>query len=70
MSGAQGAQPKGSFTATTCHSQPQPLPAATQDQPKMALRSNKDEPGVPVDKSEDKVKDARWLGWARLRCQF
>ncbi|KAJ4756386.1 Seed maturation protein PM41 [Rhynchospora pubera] len=62
MSGAQGAQPKGSFTATTYHSQPQPLPAATQDQPKMALLSTEDEPGVPVDKLEDKVKDAAGLG--------
>ncbi|KAJ3686369.1 hypothetical protein LUZ61_015533 [Rhynchospora tenuis] len=61
MSGAQGAQPKGSFTATTYHSQPEPPPAA-KDQPRMALLSDEDEPGVPVDKLEDKVKDAAGLG--------
>ncbi|KAF3336552.1 hypothetical protein FCM35_KLT19138 [Carex littledalei] len=59
MSGAQGAQPKGSFTATTYHTAPG---AATEDPPRMAIRSVKDEPGVPVNKLEDKVKDAAGLG--------
>ncbi|XP_078153717.1 uncharacterized protein LOC144548880 [Carex rostrata] len=45
MPGAQGAQSKGSFTATTYHTAPT---AATEDPSKMAIRSDKDEPGVSV----------------------
>ncbi|XP_078153793.1 uncharacterized protein LOC144548932 [Carex rostrata] len=59
MTGAQGAQPKGSFTATTYHTIPG---STTEDPPKMAIRSDKDEPGVPVNKLEDKVKNAAGLG--------
>jgi hypothetical protein len=60
MSGAQGAQPKGSFTATTYHTAKDA--AATKDRPKMAIGSDKDEPGVLVNKLDDKVKDAAGLG--------
>ncbi|XP_078150934.1 uncharacterized protein LOC144546262 [Carex rostrata] len=59
MSGAQGAQPMGSFTTTTYHTAPG---SVTEDPPKMAIRSDKDEPGLLVNKLEDKIKDVAGLG--------
>ncbi|OEL26369.1 hypothetical protein BAE44_0012613 [Dichanthelium oligosanthes] len=69
MSGAQGAQPKGAFTATTYTSAPA---AATgggvaQEQesrqtPRTELRSGEDERGLPVRKLEDTVEDAAGKG--------
>ncbi|EAZ06847.1 hypothetical protein OsI_29082 [Oryza sativa Indica Group] len=69
MSGAQGAQPKGAFTATTYRSaaaaatggeeesrHPPPPPARTE------LRSTEDERGLPVKRLEDKVDDAAGKG--------
>ncbi|XP_015695896.1 uncharacterized protein LOC107304796 [Oryza brachyantha] len=54
MSGAQGAQPKGAFTATTYRS----APAAARTE----LRSSEDERGLPVKRLEDKVEDAAGKG--------
>lgn len=64
MSGAQGAQPKGAFTATTYTSAP---PAGSGDQesrqtPRTELQSSEDERGMPVRKLEDKVEDAAGKG--------
>lgn len=64
MSGAQGAQPKGAFTATTYTSG-----AATaggedsrQPPPRTELLSGEDEHGLPVKKLEDRVQDAAGKG--------
>ncbi|EER90986.1 hypothetical protein BDA96_01G118300 [Sorghum bicolor] len=68
MSGAQGAQPKGAFTATTYTSA-----AATtgggvhqgqerRQAPRTELRSCEDERGLPVRKLEDTVEDAAGKG--------
>jgi hypothetical protein len=68
MSGAQGAQPKGAFTATTYTSA-----AATtgggvhqgqerRQAPRTELRSGEDERGLPVRKLEDTVEDAAGKG--------
>jgi hypothetical protein len=65
MSGAQGAQPKGSFTATTyTSSAPATGGGAAQEQqaPRMELRSGEDEHGLPVRKLEDTVEDAAGKG--------
>uniref|UniRef100_A0A0D9X7G4 Seed maturation protein PM41 n=1 Tax=Leersia perrieri TaxID=77586 RepID=A0A0D9X7G4_9ORYZ len=55
MSGAQGAQPKGAFTATTYRSSPA---AAARTE----LRSSEDERGLPVKRLEDTVEDAAGKG--------
>ncbi|KAF8697334.1 hypothetical protein HU200_035927 [Digitaria exilis] len=67
MSGAQGAQPKGAFTATTYTSAPSAAAAAQeqasqQQAPRMELRSGEDEHGLPVRKLEDTVEDAAGKG--------
>ncbi|RLN04721.1 seed maturation protein PM41 [Panicum miliaceum] len=64
MSGAQGAQPKGAFTATTYTSAP---PAGGEKEsrrqaPRTELRSGEDERGLPVRKLEDTVEDAAGKG--------
>ncbi|KAL5219847.1 hypothetical protein ABZP36_024560 [Zizania latifolia] len=69
MSGAQGAQPKGAFTATTYTSAAasgggggggleRRQPAARRTE----LRSSDDERGLPVKRLEDKVVDAAGKG--------
>ncbi|XP_051125926.1 uncharacterized protein LOC127247895 [Andrographis paniculata] len=59
MSGAQGAQPPESFTATTYKS----VAAATgEKKTRMDIHSKQDEGAVQVDKNQDKVKDAAGLG--------
>nr|XP_016439892.1 PREDICTED: uncharacterized protein LOC107765728 [Nicotiana tabacum] len=58
MSGAQGAQPKGSLTPTTYESVDQ----KEEDKPKTELHSREDERGIQIDKIQDKVKDAAGLG--------
>lgn len=68
MSGAQGAQPKGAFTATTYTSAPAAAAGvvaqeqASRPAPRMELRSGKDERGLPVRKLEDTVEDAAGKG--------
>ncbi|KAF7054429.1 hypothetical protein CFC21_062102 [Triticum aestivum] len=65
MSGAQGAQPKGAFTATTYRSAAAPDGAEEcqqQQSPRTELRSSKDEHGLPVKMLEEKVEDASGKG--------
>ncbi|CAL4998412.1 unnamed protein product [Urochloa decumbens] len=65
MSGAQGAQPKGAFTATTYTSAPAAGVAQEQETrrtPTTELRSGEDERGLPVRKLEDTVEDAAGKG--------
>ncbi|RCV30895.1 hypothetical protein SEVIR_6G097200v4 [Setaria viridis] len=72
MSGAQGAQPKGAFTATTYTSAPaaaatgggvaQEQQASRRQAPRTELRSGEDERGLPVRKLEDTVEDAAGKG--------
>ncbi|NP_001148039.1 seed maturation protein PM41 [Zea mays] len=74
MSGAQGAQPKGAFTATTYTSAAATGGGAAQGQgqgqedqerrqtPRTELRSAEDERGLPVRKLEDAVEDAAGKG--------
>ncbi|PAN35089.1 hypothetical protein PAHAL_6G180000 [Panicum hallii] len=70
MSGAQGAQPKGAFTATTYTSAPAAATGGVvaQEQeshrqaPRTELRSGEDERGLPVRKLEDTVEDAAGKG--------
>lgn len=57
MSGAQGAQPPGSFTATTYESV-----QGQENRPRTELRSDKDDKGIEIDKLQDKVTDAAGLG--------
>ncbi|CAN6936513.1 unnamed protein product [Brassica oleracea var. botrytis] len=57
MSGAQGAEPMGSKTATTYESL-----EGGQNKTKLDLRSREDEGGIKVDKQEDKVPEAAGLG--------
>ncbi|KAJ0231805.1 hypothetical protein HA466_0296620 [Hirschfeldia incana] len=57
MSGAQGAEPMGSKTATTYESV-----EGGQNKTKLDIRSKEDEGGIQVDKIQDKVKDAAGLG--------
>ncbi|KAK9275195.1 hypothetical protein L1049_022456 [Liquidambar formosana] len=57
MSGAQGAQPKGSLTATTYESV-----GGGQNKTKTDIRSKEDEGGIEVDKLQDKVEDAAGKG--------
>lgn len=56
MSGAQGAQPPGAFTATTYRS------AEGENKTKMEIRSKEDDGGIEIDKQQEKVKDAAGLG--------
>ncbi|PUZ51299.1 hypothetical protein GQ55_6G172700 [Panicum hallii var. hallii] len=70
MSGAQGAQPKGAFTATTYTSATAAAAGGVvaQEQeshrqaPRTELRSGEDERGLPVRKLEDTVEDAAGKG--------
>lgn len=69
MSGAQGAQPKGAFTATTYTSAAATTGGGVAQQgqerrqtPRTELRSGEDERGLPVTKLEDKVEDAAGKG--------
>lgn len=57
MSGAQGAQPPGSFTATTYESVP-----GGENRTRAELRSREDEGYIEVDKKQDKVKGAAGEG--------
>ncbi|KAJ4705729.1 Seed maturation protein PM41 [Melia azedarach] len=56
MSGAQGAQPPGSRTATTYESVQQ------ENTPKTDIRSREDDRGIQIDKLQDKVEDAAGKG--------
>uniref|UniRef100_A0A0E0LUI4 Seed maturation protein PM41 n=1 Tax=Oryza punctata TaxID=4537 RepID=A0A0E0LUI4_ORYPU len=66
MSGAQGAQPKGAFTATTYRSAAAAATGGEEEsrQPpaRTELRSSEDERGLPVKRLEDKVDDAAGKG--------
>ncbi|XP_068655249.1 uncharacterized protein [Aristolochia californica] len=57
MSGAQGAQPMGSKTATMYETV-----ESGQNKTKTDVRSAQDEGGIQVDKLEEKVKDATGQG--------
>ncbi|KAG7636988.1 hypothetical protein AtNW77_Chr2g0240151 [Arabidopsis thaliana] len=57
MSGAQGAEPMDSRTATTYESV-----EGGQNKTKLDIRSKEDEGGIQVDKLQDKVSDAAGLG--------
>ncbi|XP_074274204.1 uncharacterized protein LOC141598288 [Silene latifolia] len=57
MSGAQGAQPPGSFTATTYESVQE-----ADNRVRTELRSDKDDKGIQIDKLQDKVEDAAGQG--------
>ncbi|XP_015069406.1 uncharacterized protein LOC107014051 [Solanum pennellii] len=57
MSGAQGAQPKESFTATTYESI-----VKEENRPRMDIHSREDEKGIQIDKIQDKVDDAAGKG--------
>ncbi|CBI24122.3 unnamed protein product, partial [Vitis vinifera] len=57
MSGAQGAQPKEAYTATTYESV-----GGEENKTKLDLRSREDEGGIKVDKFQDKVEDAAGKG--------
>ncbi|KQJ98093.1 uncharacterized protein LOC100822566 [Brachypodium distachyon] len=61
MSGAQGAQPKGAFTATT-YTTAGTGEGESRQTPKTELRSSEDEHGLPVKRLEDKVEDAAGKG--------
>ncbi|EPS68034.1 hypothetical protein M569_06742, partial [Genlisea aurea] len=52
MSGAQGAEPPGSFTATVYESTDR-----GENKTRMDLQSKEDEGGIQVDKLQEKVKD-------------
>ncbi|KAJ7544723.1 hypothetical protein O6H91_09G090800 [Diphasiastrum complanatum] len=58
MSGAQGAQPPGSRTATTYEMKKD----ATHEKLKEVVSAAQDSPSVPVDMKADKVKDASGKG--------
>ncbi|KAF4389050.1 hypothetical protein F8388_023301 [Cannabis sativa] len=57
MSGAQGAQPKNSKTATTYEST-----QGGENRTKIELKSQEDEGGIQIDKIQDKVPDAAGKG--------
>ncbi|XP_050234902.1 uncharacterized protein LOC126683113 [Mercurialis annua] len=57
MSGAQGAQPPGSKTATTYESV-----EGGENRTKMELRSKEDEGMIQINKEQDKVADAAGEG--------
>ncbi|KAI3962037.1 hypothetical protein MKW92_001909 [Papaver armeniacum] len=56
MSGAQGTQPPGSFTATTYES------VGGENKTKTDIHSKEDVGGIQIDKLQDKVEDAAGLG--------
>ncbi|KAF3656687.1 hypothetical protein CQW23_05510 [Capsicum baccatum] len=60
MSGAQGAQPKGSLTPTTYESVINEK--EVDKKPRMDLHSREDEKGIQIDKLQDKVDDAAGSG--------
>ncbi|XP_066386254.1 uncharacterized protein [Miscanthus floridulus] len=68
MSGAQGAQPKGAFTATTYTSAPATTGGGVaqgqerRQTRRTELRSGLDERGLPVRNLEDTVEDAAGKG--------
>lgn len=57
MSGAQGAQPKESFTATTYESVP-----GGENRTRTDLRSREDAGMIQIDKLQDKVQEAAGKG--------
>ncbi|CAO2817690.1 unnamed protein product [Amaranthus hypochondriacus] len=57
MSGAQGANPPTSFTATTYESVQE-----QHNRPRTDLRSREDDKGIQIDKLQDKVQDAAGKG--------
>ncbi|XP_057518067.1 uncharacterized protein LOC130798989 [Amaranthus tricolor] len=57
MSGAQGANPPTSFTATTYESVQE-----QQNRPRTDIRSREDDKGIQIDKLQDKVEDAAGKG--------
>ncbi|KAI5655842.1 hypothetical protein M9H77_33029 [Catharanthus roseus] len=57
MSGAQGAQPPGSFTATDYESK-----EGGENKTKFDIRSKEDEGGIQIEKHQDKVEDAAGHG--------
>ncbi|KAH6777182.1 seed maturation protein [Perilla frutescens var. hirtella] len=57
MSGAQGAQPPESFTATTYESV-----EGGQNKTRFDPRSKEDEGGIQIEKIQDKVEDAAGTG--------
>ncbi|KAJ7949050.1 Seed maturation protein PM41 [Quillaja saponaria] len=57
MSGAQGAQPKDSKTATTYESV-----ARGENRTKTDIHSQQDQGGIQIDKIQDKVPDAAGKG--------
>ncbi|XP_020254163.1 uncharacterized protein LOC109831235 [Asparagus officinalis] len=57
MSGAQGAQPKGSRTATTYESV-----SGGENKTRTELRSSEDAGMIQIDKVQDKVEDAAGKG--------
>ncbi|PIN20894.1 hypothetical protein CDL12_06413 [Handroanthus impetiginosus] len=57
MSGAQGAQPPGSFTATTYDTV-----EGGENKTRLDLRSKEDEGGIKIEKIQDKVEDAAGRG--------
>ncbi|CAA2964594.1 seed maturation [Olea europaea subsp. europaea] len=57
MSGAQGALPPGSYTATTYEST-----ETGENKTKLDVHSKEDEGGIQIDKLQDKVEDAAGEG--------
>ncbi|KAL3626173.1 hypothetical protein CASFOL_029722 [Castilleja foliolosa] len=57
MSGAQGAQPPESFTATTYESL-----QGGENKTRLDIHSKEDEGGIKIDKLQDKVEDAAGTG--------
>ncbi|KAL0398942.1 UNVERIFIED_CONTAM: hypothetical protein Sradi_2237500 [Sesamum radiatum] len=57
MSGAQGAQPPESFTATTYESV-----EGGENKTRLDIHSKEDEGGIQIDKLQDKVEDAAGTG--------
>lgn len=57
MSGAQGAQPPESFTATTYESV-----EGGENKTRLDLHSKEDEGGIQIEKLQDKVEDAAGTG--------
>lgn len=57
MSGAQGAQPPGSFTPTVYESTEK-----GENKTKLDIHSREDEGGIQIDKLQDKVEDAAGHG--------
>ncbi|KAL6546920.1 hypothetical protein OROMI_022641 [Orobanche minor] len=57
MSGAQGAQPPESFTATTYESV-----GGGENKTRLDIHSKEDEGGIQIEKIQDKVEDAAGTG--------